>query len=73
MTSTSRFKVFVRLVLVPAMMVAVLGGCMFFDEIDRCLDRGGGWNVETGACELHEQPGDEEAAFEAPTTSCISS
>lgn len=60
MSSPIRLQFLGRLVIVSAMISAALGGCMFFDEIDRCLDRGGRWNHATDACELHELPGDEE-------------
>ena len=33
-----------------------VGGWRFFDEIDRCLDAGGGWNHEVEACEYTDAP-----------------
>jgi hypothetical protein len=44
-----------RLVLVATMSIAMLGGCVFFDEIDRCLDAGGRWNHTTDTCEREEK------------------
>ena len=54
-----------RLMLVPAIGIVVLTGCMFFDEIDGCLDRGGRWNDTTEACEFHQQSPNGKPAGEA--------
>lgn len=61
------------LVLVSALGIAILGGCMFFDEVDRCLDRGGAWNETTEACELHERPEGEASASEASPPTFLAS
>jgi len=33
------------------MFTVALSGCVFFDDMDRCLDSGGRWNVQTKSCE----------------------
>lgn len=53
------------------MSLAIFSGCMFFDEPDRCLDRGGRWNDATDACELHEQQGGEASVNEASSPTLL--
>ena len=56
LTSSSPVQTMVRLVLAHATVLVILGGCIFFDEIDRCLDRGGEWNDAANTCEYLEEP-----------------
>lgn len=60
-----------RYLLIPALSITILSGCMFFDEIDRCLDRGGMWNDTKGICEFDDPEARYVSAFAAgtPTTS----
>lgn len=68
----SPFLVVGRLVLASALSLAVLGGCMFFDEVDRCLDRGGRWNDATETCVFDEQSGAGASVDDVKSTSYVS-
>ncbi len=61
-----------RLVLVATISIAMLGGCIFFDEIDRCLDTGGRWNHTTDTCELHEDEAGNSTVASRPVSSTAS-
>ncbi len=67
----SRHAFVARYLLALGMMVGIVGGCMFFDEIDRCLDRGGRWNDTNDACELGKRRGDEASVSEALRTTDV--
>lgn len=60
-----------RLALASAMSLVILSSCMFFDQVDRCLDRGGRWNDATDACELQEQPGVEASVSGASSPTLL--
>lgn len=36
------------------LLTTMATGCMFFDDVDRCLDAGGEWSDATGTC-LHDE------------------
>lgn len=71
MTSPSPLQVMGRFMVAPALILAILSGCMFFDEIDRCLDRGGRWDDATDACKLDAQSTDAASVREAQTTATV--
>ena len=55
-TASLPLEMVIRIVLAYVTVLIMLSGCMFFDEIDRCLDRGGTLNDATNTCEHLEEP-----------------
>ena len=50
-------KQLLRICLVAALLIGIIvflfyltGAHLMFDEVDRCLDAGGGWDQETETC-----------------------